>query len=87
MYKMTSEAKVPTQIRKITAEKYPENKIHILWLYKKFTDCFYVIWVSMIDLQKLLDLQNLSYSAIKKFKVIAIQNILLKIKLKNVKEK
>ena len=66
MYKMTSEAKVPTQIRKITAEKYPENKIHILWLYKKFTDCFYVIWVSMIDLQKLLDLQNLSYSAIKK---------------------
>ena len=27
MYKMTSEAKVPTQIRKITAEKYPENKI------------------------------------------------------------
>ena len=49
MYKMGSEAKVLTQIRKITAEKYSENKIHILWLYKKFTDCFYIIWVSMID--------------------------------------
>ena len=66
MYKMGSEAKVLTQIRKITAEKYSENKIHILWLYKKFTDCFYIIWVSMIDWQKLLDLQNVSYSAIKK---------------------
>ena len=49
MYKMTSEEKDLTQIRNITAEKYSENKIHTLCVYKKFTDGFYVILVSMIE--------------------------------------
>ena len=49
MYKMSSEAKDLTQIRNITGEKYAENKIHTLCVYKKITDGFYVTWVSMID--------------------------------------
>ena len=59
MYKKSSEAKELTQIRKTTAEKYSENTIHILCVYKKLTDEFSVIWVSMIDLEKRLDLQSL----------------------------
>ena len=63
MYKMSSEAKDLIQIRNITGEKYAENKIHTLCVYKKITDGFYVPWVSMTDSQQLLYHQNLCYSA------------------------
>ena len=68
MYKMSSEAKDLTQIGNITAEKYSENKIHRLCVYKKFTDGFYFTWVNMIDSRKLLYHQNLCYSATTKNK-------------------
>ena len=87
MYKMNGEVKELTQIRKIAADKNSENKTHTLSVYKKFTDGFYVIWASMIDLQKRLDLQNLCYSATKRLKFIEIQNVLLKVKLKHIKTK
>ena len=44
-------------------------------------------WISISDLQKNLDLQNLFNLAKKKLNVTAIQNILLKIKLEDIKEK
>ena len=62
MYKMSSEAKDLTQIRNITGEKYAENKIHTLCVYKKITDGFYVTWVSMIDSRKLLYHHHFCYS-------------------------
>ena len=33
VYKMSNEARKHTQIRKITAEKYSENKIHTLCVF------------------------------------------------------
>ena len=88
MYKMSNEAKELTQIRRITVEKYCKNKILTLSIYKRFTDEVYVIWASMSDLKKSWDLQNSCHLAKKKkkLKVIAIQNILLNIKLENKKE-
>ena len=68
MYKMSSEAKDFTQIRNINAEKYSENKSHTLCVYKKFTDGFYVTWVSTIDSRKLQYHQHLCYSATTKNK-------------------
>ena len=68
MYHMSSGATELTQIRTITIEEYSKNKIHILCIYKKFTDGVYVIWVSMTDLQKSLDLQNLCHLATTKIK-------------------
>ena len=44
-------------------------------------------WISISDLQKNLDLQNLFNLAKKKLNVTAIQNILLKVKLEDIKEK
>ena len=87
MYKMSNEAKELTQTRKISVEKYSKNKIHTSCIYKKITDEVYVICASMSDLQKGLDLQNLYHLATTKLKAIAIQNILLKLKWENVKEK
>ena len=86
MYKMCSKAERLTQKRIITIEKYSENKIHTICVNKKGANYLYVTWVKMIDLQKILGHQNLYYSAIKKLKIIAIQNILLKNKSKNTKE-
>ena len=63
MCKMSSGAEELTQIRKITDEKYSENKIHTLCVYRKFADEDYVIWVKMNDLQKILNLQNLCHLA------------------------
>ena len=51
------------------------------------TDGVYVTWVSMTDLQKSLDFQNLCHLATTKIKVTAKQNIVIKIKLENIKEK
>ena len=68
IYNMSRGAKELTQIRKITVEEYSKNKIHILCIYKKFTEGVYVIQVSIIDLQKCLDLQNLFHLATKKVK-------------------
>ena len=56
MHNMSSGLEELTQIRKITAEKYSENKFHTLCVYKKFADEDYVIWMKMNDLQKNLDL-------------------------------
>ena len=53
---------------KITAEKYSKNKTHTLWVYRKFTDGYYAIWVKMIDLQNHLHHQNLCHTAMKKTK-------------------
>ena len=61
MYKMSSKAEKLTQIRKITARKYSENKIHTICVYKNITGKDYVIWVKMIDLQENLDLRNLCH--------------------------
>ena len=47
MYKMSSRAKELTQIRTITAEKYLENKIHIIFVHIKFTNEDYVLWVKL----------------------------------------
>ena len=63
MCKMSSGAEELTQIRKITDEKYSENKIHTLCVHRKFADEDYVIWVKMNDLQKILNLQNLCHLA------------------------
>ena len=49
---MSNEARKHTQTRKITAEKYSENKIHTLCFLKKITYEVYTIWVNMSDLQK-----------------------------------
>ena len=84
---MSSGPEELTQIRKLAVEKYSENKIHTLCVYKKSTGKDYVIWVKMYDLQENLDLQNLCHLASKKLKVTAVQSILLKAKSKNTKEK
>ena len=47
----------------------------------------YIIGESMSDSQNSLDLQNICHLTTKKLKVTAIQNVLLKVKLKNRKEK
>ena len=65
---MSSKAEEITQIRKITAEKYSENKIHTLYVHRKFTGKDYVIWVRMSDLQENLDLRNLSHLVSKQIK-------------------
>ena len=65
---MSSKAEEITQIRKITAEKYSENKIHTLCVYRKFTGKDFVMSVKMSDLQENLDLQNLCHLASKKIK-------------------
>ena len=65
---MSIEARELTQITKITVEECSKNKIHTLCIYEKFTDGVYVIWVSMIDLQKSIDPQNLCHLATKKIK-------------------
>ena len=65
---MSSKAEEITQIRKITAEKYSENKIHTLYVHRKFTGKDYVIWVRMSDLQENLDLRNLSHLVLKQIK-------------------
>ena len=44
---MSSRAKELTQIRTITAEKYLENKIHIIFVHIKFTNEDYVLWVKL----------------------------------------
>ena len=51
--------------------------------YTKNLQMDFVIWVSMIDLQKRLDLHNLCHSSTKK----SNKSILLKIKLKKINEK
>ena len=48
---MSGEVKELTQIRKTSADRNSENKTHILSVYKKFTNRFYVIWARMINLQ------------------------------------
>ena len=65
---MSSKAEEITQIRKITAEKYSENKIHTLCVHRKCTGKDYVIWVRMSDLQENLDLRNLSHLVLKQIK-------------------
>ena len=86
MYKMSSGPEELTQIRKLAVEKYSENKIHTLCVYKKSTGEDYAIWVKMYDLQENLDLQNLCHLASKKLKVTAVQSILLKAKSKTQKK-
>ena len=68
VYKMNSGAERLTKERKITAEKYSGNKIHTICLCRKCTDEDYVIWVKMIDLQKLLCHRKLCHVAMKKIK-------------------
>ena len=65
MYKMSSGPEELTQIRKLAVEKYSENKIHTLCVYKKSTGKDYVIWMKMYDLQENLDLQNICHLASK----------------------
>ena len=64
---MNSGAERLTKDRKITAEKYSDNKIHTIRLCRKCTDEDYVIWVKMIDLQRRLCHRNLCHVAIKSF--------------------
>ena len=82
MYKMSSGAEGLTQIRKITAEIYSENKIHTIRFHRRGANELYVIWVKINDLQEICVIQ-----CQKKLKVTAVQNILLKIKSRNTKEK
>ena len=65
---MNSGAERLTKDRKITAEKYSDNKIHTIRLCRKCTDEDYGIWVKMIDLQKLLCHRKLCHVAMKKIK-------------------
>ena len=65
---MNSGAERLTKDRKITAEKYSDNKIHTIRLCRKCADEDYVIWVKMIDLQKLLCHRKLCHVAMKKIK-------------------
>ena len=67
---MSSGTRELTQIRKISVQEYCKNKIHTLYIYKKFTGIVYVILLSMTDLQKSLDLQNLYHLATKKKKLL-----------------
>ena len=87
MYIMSSGREELRKIIKTTIAQYSKNRIHILCVSKRFIDKFYVIWVSMIDLQKSLGRQNLSYLVRKKLKVTAIQSIRPKIKVNDIKEK
>ena len=77
---MSSDAKRLTKERKITAERYFQNKTHIICVDKKLTDDDYVIWVKLIDLQNNLHYRNLCHVAMKK--VIAVQKPLLRNKSK-----
>ena len=88
MYRMSSGAKELTQ-KKLLKKLLLKNL-----LKTKFTQYLYTenllmkfIGVRIIDLQKSLDLQHLCHLAKRKLKVIAIENIILKIKLQNIKEK
>lgn len=86
MYKMSSRAKELTQIRTITAEKYLENKIHIIFVHIKFTNEDYVLWVKLTVYTKIQILKTYVIQQQKKVGVIVKQNILLKIKLGNTKK-
>ena len=72
--------------KKNYCQKYTDNKIHIINVCRKFTDKD-VIWVKVIDLQKILCHRNLCHAAMKKFKSFCCTKPLLKNKLKNTKEK
>ena len=87
MYIMSSGREEIRKIIKTTIAQYSKNRIHTLCVSKRFIDKFYVIWVSMIDLQKSLGRQNLSYLVRKKLKVTAIQSIWPKIKVNDINEK
>ena len=50
---MSIGAETLTQIRKITVEKYSENKVHTICVNKRGANDFYVIWVKMSYLQKI----------------------------------
>ena len=68
MYKISSGTERLIEERKITAKKYSDNKIHTIYVYRKFTDEDYVIWVKMIDIQNRLCHRNLCHAAMKKIK-------------------
>ena len=63
MYETNSETERLAQIRKITVEKYSENKVHTICVNKRGANDLYVIWVKMSELQENLDLRNLCHLA------------------------
>ena len=84
---MSSGAERLTEEREITMRTCTKNKIRTICVNKRGTNDLYVIWLKMMDLQKRLGHRNLCHVAIKKIIAFAEQNILLKNKPKNTKEK
>ena len=84
---MSSGAERLTKDLLITVETYSKNKIHTKCVKKRGNNDFYVIRIKMIYLQKRLIHGNLCHVAMKKVISYCKQNILLKKKSKNTKEK
>ena len=86
MYKMSSEARKLTQIKKTCSSKAFWNQISQNTCAYQWSLCYLGKYDWFIN-KKSRSSKFISFSSNKKLKVIAIQNILLKIKLENIKEK